>query len=193
MTVEVDPSKRTNYRFGNGQKQTTIPKVQLPVKLGDDAGSAAFDVLDANSPAPLGVELMRASKAAIDCDEGLVIFEAISDEKHKKTRLESGHQALRAEGQRSGQKSGQRPPSRGRRTWARDPRGKASTTESALPIMQAATDQMATLHHRPPQRHRHLKRVHQHQLARHRVHHLARQGARYHRWHQLARHRARHT
>jgi hypothetical protein len=90
----VDTSVQIPFRFGNGARQHTVSRVAIPTRIGKHEGLVHYNVLDAESPALLGMDFLRKSGAVIDFNDGTACFTRLSPEKHTLKRLSSGHLAL---------------------------------------------------------------------------------------------------
>jgi len=78
--IEVDPKNITRFRFGNGQRDTSISRVQLPFIAGGKAGHIGLAVLDTNDQyVPLlgGMNFLSKSGAVIDFGSERAVFKAI--------------------------------------------------------------------------------------------------------------------
>ena len=93
--AEVDTDSRVTFKFGNGARQATIGRATLPAQLGASSGTLSFHVLDADSPALLGMDFLRRSRAVVDFGKETARFLAVGPETHSLERLPSGHLALR--------------------------------------------------------------------------------------------------
>ena len=93
--AEVGTDSRVTFKCGNGARQATIRRATLPAQLGAPSGTLSFHVLDADSPALLGMDFLRRSRAVVDFGKETARFLAVGPETHALQRLPSGHLALR--------------------------------------------------------------------------------------------------
>ena len=93
--AEVGTDSCVTFKFGNGARQATIGRATLPAQLGASSGTLSFHVLDADSPALLGMDFLRRSRAVVDFGQETARFLAVGPETHALERPPSGHLALR--------------------------------------------------------------------------------------------------
>ena len=88
--------------FLNGARQETISRASIPMNINGSTGQVSFNVLDARSPALLGMEFLKSSKAVIDYDLETVRFKELAPEPIPLKCLDSGHLAIRLAGNDTG-------------------------------------------------------------------------------------------
>ena len=92
--VEVEPSSRPNFRFGNNGRKQCLSTTTLSVPLNDQQGSMRIHVHDIEGqPVLLSVAALRALKATIDFEHDEMILKAVDPSRIiQLERAASGHQ-----------------------------------------------------------------------------------------------------
>ena len=92
--MTIDPEDRTQFKFGNGSKKTTLSRADITTQGGGKAGVVSMGCLDTGEtyvPMLGSVEFLVRSGAIIDFGRALGIFQAISDEIVELERSSAGH------------------------------------------------------------------------------------------------------
>ena len=77
--LSVDPTDRPTFGFGNSSRDQCASTTELQIKAGDKAGVLKIHALDKGAgPVLLSVATLRALKAVIDFEEGLIVFRGLS-------------------------------------------------------------------------------------------------------------------
>ena len=93
--VIVHPGESTRFKFGNGDIEKTVSRVDLGITANGKEGSVSVHALltkdDKYVPILASMEFLRKSKAVIDFDSGVAKFRAISEKPVYLERIGSGH------------------------------------------------------------------------------------------------------
>jgi len=89
-----DPASATTFAFGNGAVQSSTGVAALPAQVARKDGPLSVQVLDADSPPLLGVNLLNETKAIVDFGDEPGIWWNGGGEKQLCERLSTGHLAL---------------------------------------------------------------------------------------------------
>ena len=94
--LNVDPSRRPTFSFGNSSENTCSSTIELGVQAGNKEGKLTVHALDAGSgPILLSVSSLRALGAVVDFSEDLIVFRNLDPKRIVQAkRSQSGHQLL---------------------------------------------------------------------------------------------------
>ncbi len=91
--VRMDVTEKHTFIFGNGRRMTCTGRLTIPATIGGIEGDLTINVLDAQAPMLVGVDVLTRLGAVIDCQAATIKFKKLG-KTIPLVRLESGHLAM---------------------------------------------------------------------------------------------------
>ena len=91
--IKMDVSQKSTFIFGDGNSKTCTGKATFPLKIAGVDGELEINILDADAPLLIGVDVLSRLGAVIDCEARSVYFKKLG-RRAQLLALPSGHLAL---------------------------------------------------------------------------------------------------
>ncbi|CAK0830159.1 unnamed protein product [Prorocentrum cordatum] len=90
QNIKSDVSQKSAFIFGDGNSKTCTGKATFPLKIAGVDGELEINILDADAPLLIGVDVLSRLGAAIDCEGHSVYFKKLGRLKHLISTYEHG-------------------------------------------------------------------------------------------------------
>ncbi|CAK0811884.1 unnamed protein product [Prorocentrum cordatum] len=77
QNINIDVSQKSTFIFGDGNSKTCTGKATFPLKIAGVDGELGINILDADAPLLIGVDVLSRLGAVIDCEAHSVYFKKL--------------------------------------------------------------------------------------------------------------------